>query len=273
MFQIVFLGQPLPGHDPAVVQQKLAALLKTDSAAVQSLFGRESVIEKKPNRAAADQYHATLTELGAACAVRPLAAAPSVTPPWYENKARVVLLLVLVFPVGLYGLWKNSAFSQKTKGIVSGVVGVVVLAVTGADKTPNAPPPVAAVAAPAPAPVPATVPVSTDLAFINIRRAMETQTDLQFEEYARSLKGKRIRWRGYVEEVREKMFGGYEVWIDMDPPHAPLSVQDVTFAVPKAQALRLDKDDSLLFEGTIARVGSLLGATVQIDLQDVQILP
>ena len=32
-------------------------------------------------------------------------------------------------------------------------------------------------------------------------------TDVQFEEYAKSLKGKRIRWKGYVEDVKEKFFG------------------------------------------------------------------
>ena len=35
--------------------------------------------------------------------------------PWYNNKLAVILSLILFFPLGLYGLWKNQRFSRITK--------------------------------------------------------------------------------------------------------------------------------------------------------------
>lgn len=48
---------------------------------------------------------------------------------WYERKGLVFILLVLFFPVGLFALWKNSAFTTKAKGIITGVVAVVFIVV------------------------------------------------------------------------------------------------------------------------------------------------
>ncbi len=39
---------------------------------------------------------------------------------WYESKAVVIFLIILFYPVGLYGMWKSSRFSGKTKWIVTG---------------------------------------------------------------------------------------------------------------------------------------------------------
>lgn len=45
--------------------------------------------------------------------------------PWYENKVVVVVLLILFFPVGLFALWKNTGFTTKAKGLLTGVVAIV----------------------------------------------------------------------------------------------------------------------------------------------------
>lgn len=50
---------------------------------------------------------------------------------WYDNKAVVIILLVVFFPVGLYALWKSKSFSTMTKGIITGVV-FLLLIVAGA---------------------------------------------------------------------------------------------------------------------------------------------
>jgi len=96
-------------------------------------------------------------------------------------------------------------------------------------------------------------------------------TDIQFEEYAKSLKGKRVRWKGYVEDVTEKFFGGYKVLVDMDSPNDPISVQDVTFDVSKEQAISLTKDDKIEFEGTISLVFSML-TSLQISLDKANVV-
>jgi hypothetical protein len=49
------------------------------------------------------------------------------TSPWYENKRFVSALLIALFPVGLYGLWKSQRFSYQTKGIITGLFVLPVL--------------------------------------------------------------------------------------------------------------------------------------------------
>lgn len=56
---------------------------------------------------------------------------------WYENKALVVVLLVVFFPVGLYAIWKNTEFSDKTKWIVTGIIAFLVLVIGVSDKKPE----------------------------------------------------------------------------------------------------------------------------------------
>ncbi|MDH5680857.1 MAG: hypothetical protein OEZ36_04665 [Spirochaetota bacterium] len=46
---------------------------------------------------------------------------------WYEKKEIVTMFLVFFFPVGLYGLWRNSYFKQNTKLIVTGVIVAYVI--------------------------------------------------------------------------------------------------------------------------------------------------
>ncbi len=121
----------------------------------------------------------------------------------------------------------------------------------------------------APAPLP---PVDTTLSFRSIRNQMRDEmTEAQFKALARRLEGRRIRWRGWVEDVNEKMLGGHELWVDMDSPAEPLSVQDVTFDIPPDLALALRKDSRLVFEGTIASIQDIMGS-LQIRLNDARVL-
>lgn len=196
---------------------------------------------------------------------------------WYDNKAVVIALLFFFFPVGLYAMWKNKKFSNKTKWIVSGFFGFLVLVSGISDnkqatqitkiKTPTA---VKTQLTETPVQKQQLQPIA-DISFLEIRQKMENMTDLQFEEYTKSLKGKRVRWNGYVEDVKEKLFGGYEVLIDMDNPNEPLSVQDITFNTPKEQAVSLQKDSPIHFEGTISSIINIL-TSLQISLDNAKVL-
>ena len=96
-------------------------------------------------------------------------------------------------------------------------------------------------------------------------------TDAQWEVLKKSLAGKYVNsWSGWVEEVNEKLFGGYELLVDMDPPNEPLSVQDVTFDIPDDIALKLQKDQPVVFSGIISSVGWVLGSC-QISLDEAVI--
>jgi hypothetical protein len=99
---------------------------------------------------------------------------------------------------------------------------------------------------------------------------MNKMTDVQFERYAKSLKGQTVTWVGWVEEAKQKLLGGYEVWIDMDHPQK-LSVQDVTFDVSEAVAMKVRKDKRVQFTGRIKSVQNVLGSC-QVDLQNARIL-
>jgi len=50
---------------------------------------------------------------------------------WYDNKVLIHVLLVLFFPVGLYGIWKNTELSKLRKIITSAIVVFVILTIVG----------------------------------------------------------------------------------------------------------------------------------------------
>ena len=95
-------------------------------------------------------------------------------------------------------------------------------------------------------------------------------TEAQFKGYARSLVGKRVKWSGYVDDVDEGFLGGFEVWVDMDSPNDPVSVQDVYFDIDRSKALNLRRDSKITIEGDIESVIGLLGVTAQVNLGAVR---
>lgn len=139
------------------------------------------------------------------------------------------------------------------------IVGMVGVQVEDREKrTAGAPAPVetesAASTAPRPAPAPEAPP------FEEIRKNMQEMTDAQWNKYGPSLTGNRVSWTGWIKEVNEKTFGGYEVWIDMDAPDVPLSVQDVYADIPDDLALQLRKGQQVRVSGTIKSATNVLGS-------------
>lgn len=92
-------------------------------------------------------------------------------------------------------------------------------------------------------------------------------TDAQWNPYAKGLKGRLLTGQGWITEVNEKLFGGYELWLDMDDPEQnPLSVQDVSFDIPKDNALGLNKGEQVQFTGYIKVASNLGGITCSVQL-------
>jgi hypothetical protein len=114
--------------------------------------------------------------------------------------------------------------------------------------------------------LPESVPLSS-VTYEEIRNAMKSMTNAQFKAYVSTLEGKKIQWIGFVEDVKEN----YELWIDMDSPSVLLSVQDVTFKIPKALALSLRKDQKIEFEGIISSVFEVLGSC-QVSLKSAKVI-
>lgn len=106
--------------------------------------------------------------------------------------------------------------------------------------------------------------------FSEIRANMEGMTDAQWDAYKRSLGGLRaIEWSGWVSDVSEKLFGGYQLLVDMDSPNE-LSVQDVTFDISDDIALELSKDTKVTFSGTIDSANNIFGS-LQINMSDATV--
>ena len=53
---------------------------------------------------------------------------------WYDKSWLVIILCIIFFPVGLYGLWKNQSFSKGWKIGVTLVIALIVLAQIGKDE-------------------------------------------------------------------------------------------------------------------------------------------
>ena len=102
------------------------------------------------------------------------------------------------------------------------------------------------------------VPLSS-VTYTEIRDSMKSMTDAQFKAYVRSLEGKRVRWMGYVEDVKEVSSTSCKVLVDMDPPSVLFSVSDVSFEVPSSVALSLKKDQQVEFEGIISSISNIFG--------------
>ena len=110
-----------------------------------------------------------------------------------------------------------------------------------------------------------------DIDFEDIRYTMLNTTEAKFKALARDLEGQHVRWTGWVKEVNEKMFGGYELWIDMDDPDEVISVQDVTFPISEKLAMEFDLEDEVTFEGDISSVMYILGSC-QVYLKNVEVI-
>jgi len=107
--------------------------------------------------------------------------------------------------------------------------------------------------------------------FRDIRRPIKSMSDAQRDRHYASLKGKRIMWIGWVDDARQKLFGGYEVWIDMDRRTDPFSVQNVMFMVSEETALSLKRGSFVFFVGDIGFVTTVLGSA-QVRLENMQVL-
>ena len=74
-YDVTFDGELLPDADPAEVRLRLAALFKSDAAAIERLFsGGTVVIKKGVDEATAFRYRDAMRQAGAVCRVRPVPA-------------------------------------------------------------------------------------------------------------------------------------------------------------------------------------------------------
>jgi len=108
---------------------------------------------------------------------------------------------------------------------------------------------------------------ASPVTFEQIRQSVSQAEPAQRQAYEESLRGKKISWDGYVEEVRLTLSGVYEVFVDMDPPESEPNTYDVVFEVPEATALALKKDQHIQFTGVVWSVVNVVGSC-KVQLMD-----
>ena len=95
-----------------------------------------------------------------------------------------------------------------------------------------------------------------DIPFEKIRDVSSQLTDIQFNELKQALDGKKVKWSGYIVEVKEGGLGGYEVYIDVDLPENS-STYDISLwysLFMKDFVTTLEKGKKIEFEGEISKM-------------------
>lgn len=103
------------------------------------------------------------------------------------------------------------------------------------------------------------------LEFQTIRDNAKNMTSMQFDQFKRLAVGQTVQWSGWVDEVTLPSGGRCKLLVDMDPPDA-LSVYDVSFRIQSTAAMRISKDQKLVFRGIIKKIDTgLFGLTVFLE--------
>jgi RNA polymerase subunit RPABC4/transcription elongation factor Spt4 len=114
-------------------------------------------------------------------------------------------------------------------------------------------------------PSPATAP-----SYWQIEESMKRMTEAQWSVYVDEIEGTRAsNWVGWIEEVSENASGGYQVKVDLDPPDIILSTYNVIFDIVDEGRPLPQKDQQVVFTGTIESVANILGG-LQVRLADVE---
>lgn len=152
--------------------------------------------------------------------------------------------------------------------LMYGIGAVVVLGIIGAmtgddNATPTASRPAADAPAGAtdePTPAPTDAPLAPAFGDIEAKRA--DATDLQWDDYVKTLEGTRADgWPGIVREVKAKG-DDVEVSVDLTPGGGLMGMADAFIRTDDPAARAFAKDQPVVVGGTIEGVSSVLGSIV-----------
>lgn len=104
------------------------------------------------------------------------------------------------------------------------------------------------------------------LSYAELIAQKKSMTETQWKSYEAEIKGKRVRWSGYVAQVADDIRGINYVWVDM---HGNANGdRDLYFEYPVDASMALNKNQLIIFEGDYD--GYLLGT---VELKNAAILP
>ena len=92
------------------------------------------------------------------------------------------------------------------------------------------------------------------LSYAIIREDLSSLRARDRKKYAAMLKGKRVRWAGWVSEIKEDRRKGFQLCVDMDVRSDPDKHYDVIFSISPDDVVTLGVDRPIIFEGTITSI-------------------
>lgn len=101
------------------------------------------------------------------------------------------------------------------------------------------------------------------LKYRDVEANAQRLSEVNFQDYARGVVGKRIDWTGTVVEVEKTLGGRCRIWIDMDDT----GVQDVYVKTGCGAAKNFNVQDRIRVDGVIENVTTLLKSAV-VTLED-----
>ena len=107
------------------------------------------------------------------------------------------------------------------------------------------------------------------LSYAIIRDYMGSVGGRQRKKYAAILMGKRVRWGGWISQVKESQREGFQLCVDMDVRSGSDGKYDIIFSISPDETVTLGKDRPIIFEGTIKSIS--LDRNCIIKLDDVTI--
>lgn len=116
-------------------------------------------------------------------------------------------------------------------------------------------------------PTPTSKPIS-DIYFMDIQSYHDQNTDLAWNDYLDGIKGMRVRWTGYVDDVAKDVLGTNYVWVCVDSIKCDLDGK-AYFSYPVDKARSLKKGQKVAFEGDIASASGVLGFDIGLNNGDI----
>ena len=96
--------------------------------------------------------------------------------------------------------------------------------------------------------------------YAEIAKNASDMTEAQWKVYSASLVGGQfLNWTGWIVDVETGRDGIFLVKMALEPPGTPLRTYKVTFNLAESQAISLNKNQRVIFNGTIVSVENPLG--------------
>lgn len=189
---------------------------------------------------------------------------------WYENRLMVILWLILFPPVGLYGMWKSSRFSQTARYVLTTWVVVLVLGGMIQKEKHSSRSPQQTIPSSTKNAVSASSQASdrgveqapiTWREIDNIYNLKHDSTEIQKAEAWKRYKGKKVIWSGVVVEVSDG-FAGLTLQVRMN---SDTFTSDVLIRLKRSErdkALQLRQGREVKFSGYLDDWGTLMPITL-----------